>query len=117
MMTWLNAMPRGRRCWRWNPTLGRVGISTQKRFSQTPFRGRRQPDPAQAAPWAAVPVDAAAFLYALGGRDAVHAATALEAGIGASVSPDAVFDEIDGLTRIDPRRLDDVLGRTAGRSA
>jgi predicted nucleic acid-binding protein len=48
----------------------------------------------------------------VGGRDAVHAATALEAGIGVIVSNDADFDGIRGLTRIDPRRLDDALART-----
>lgn len=45
----------------------------------------------------------------IGGRDAVHAATAVAAGIGAIVSPDGDFDGIPGLVRIDPRRLDDAL--------
>lgn len=36
----------------------------------------------------------------LGGRDAVHAATALQNGITTIVSPDSAFDGIGGLTRI-----------------
>lgn len=36
------------------------------------------------------------------GRDAVHAATALAYGIDKIISPDAAFDNIPGLTRIDP---------------
>ena len=36
----------------------------------------------------------------LGGRDAVHAATALQNGITTIVSPDTAFDGISGLTRI-----------------
>jgi predicted nucleic acid-binding protein len=39
---------------------------------------------------------------ALGGRDAVHAATALHHRIGVIVSPDRVFDRVDALQRIDP---------------
>lgn len=35
-------------------------------------------------------------------RDAIHAATALNRGIGLVVSPDAAFDDIPGLTRISP---------------
>lgn len=35
-------------------------------------------------------------------RDAVHAATALNRGIGAILTPDDAFDDIEGLTRIDP---------------
>lgn len=46
----------------------------------------------------------------VGGRAAVHAATALEAGISVIVSPDSDFDGIDGLSRIDPRSLNEVLG-------
>lgn len=38
----------------------------------------------------------------LGGRDAVHAATGLMAGIAEIVSPDRAFDGISGLARIDP---------------
>lgn len=38
----------------------------------------------------------------VGGRDAVHAATALRHGIAEIISPDPDFDGIDGLTRIDP---------------
>lgn len=45
----------------------------------------------------------------VGGRDAVHAATALEAGIGVIVSPDSDFDGIPGIVRIDPRNLADAL--------
>lgn len=36
------------------------------------------------------------------GRDAVHAATALAYGIGTIASSDPAFDDIPGLTRIDP---------------
>lgn len=36
------------------------------------------------------------------GRDAVYAATALAYGIERIISPDAAFDGIPGLTRIDP---------------
>lgn len=39
---------------------------------------------------------------ALGARDAVHAATALNRGIDAIVSPDRAFDGVPGLERIDP---------------
>lgn len=39
---------------------------------------------------------------ALGARDAVHAATALEAGVGRIVSVDRVFDSLSELERIDP---------------
>lgn len=45
----------------------------------------------------------------VGGRDAVHAATALAVGVGVIISPDADFDGIDGLTRIDPRNVDETL--------
>lgn len=38
----------------------------------------------------------------LGVRDAVHAATAMHAGIAAVISTDRVFDQVAGLTRIDP---------------
>lgn len=38
----------------------------------------------------------------LNGRDSVHAATALLHGIEVIVSPDRVFDRIDGLERVDP---------------
>lgn len=38
----------------------------------------------------------------LGGRDAVHAATASAAGFAAIVSPDRDFDGLVGLTRVDP---------------
>ena len=38
----------------------------------------------------------------IGGRDAVHAATALVAGIAGMMTPDRAFDRIPGLTRIDP---------------
>lgn len=39
------------------------------------------------------------------GRDAVHAATALEHGIPAIISPDTAFDGIPRLRRVDPRDL------------
>lgn len=45
----------------------------------------------------------------VGGRDAVHAATALEAGIGVIVSSDPDFEGIPGLDRVDPRNLNDVF--------
>jgi predicted nucleic acid-binding protein len=38
----------------------------------------------------------------LGGRDAVHAATATVHGFDAIVTPDADFDDVPGLTRIEP---------------
>ncbi len=41
----------------------------------------------------------------LGGRDAVHAATALVHGIGVIASPDRAFDGIDGLRRVTPAVL------------
>jgi predicted nucleic acid-binding protein len=39
----------------------------------------------------------------LGGRDAVHAATAVLAGFAAIVSPDRDFDSAPGLRRLEPR--------------
>ena len=36
------------------------------------------------------------------GRDAVHAATAIAESIGSIVSTDPAFDDVPGLTRIDP---------------
>lgn len=41
----------------------------------------------------------------LRGRDAVHAATAIENGITAIVSPDTDFDGVAGLARISPEDL------------
>lgn len=41
------------------------------------------------------------------GRDAVHAATALTGGFPAIVSPDADFDGIPGLLRMDPENVTD----------
>lgn len=38
----------------------------------------------------------------VGGRDAIHAATALIHGLDLIISPDRAFDRISGLTRIDP---------------
>lgn len=38
----------------------------------------------------------------VGGRDALHAATALNRGIGYVLSPDRAFDTVEGLERIDP---------------
>ena len=38
----------------------------------------------------------------IGGRDAVHAATALLAGFDAVVSPDRDFAVVEGLRRLDP---------------
>lgn len=56
------------------------------------------------------PVDESVVRYALDlvaatalrGRDAVHAATALLAGFDAIVTPDADFDAVPGLRRVDP---------------
>ena len=45
----------------------------------------------------------------IGGRDAVHAATALHHGIPAIISPDAAYDDVPGLRRVDPRDIDDYL--------
>lgn len=41
----------------------------------------------------------------VGGRDAVHAATALHLGLAEILSPDTDFDAIPGLVRLDPRDL------------
>lgn len=38
----------------------------------------------------------------IGGRDAVHAATAVQHGLSMIISPDPAFDNIPGLRRIDP---------------
>lgn len=38
----------------------------------------------------------------LGGRDAVHAATALNRGISVVVTPDQAFTSVEGLERVDP---------------
>ncbi len=46
----------------------------------------------------------------LGGRDAVHAATAVRVGVARIVSPDQGFDAIPGLRRIDPLDLAVELG-------
>ena len=40
--------------------------------------------------------------HRIGVRDAVHAATALSAGIERVITVDRVFDAIDGLARVDP---------------
>jgi predicted nucleic acid-binding protein len=40
----------------------------------------------------------------IGGRDAVHAATALGAGFTQIVTTDVAFDSVSGLTRLDPRQ-------------
>ena len=45
----------------------------------------------------------------IGGRDAVHAATAITAGLDSIVSPDRVFDQVASLTRIDPIELPEAL--------
>lgn len=42
-------------------------------------------------------------------RDAIHAATALNRGVQLIVSPDDGFDEVPGLTRIDPADAEAVL--------
>lgn len=41
--------------------------------------------------------------YGIGGRDAVHAATAIVHGIPEIVSPDRDFDGLEELLRVDPR--------------
>jgi predicted nucleic acid-binding protein len=43
--------------------------------------------------------------HGVGGRDAVHAATALVHGIPQIVSPDPDLDGIEALNRWDPRRF------------
>lgn len=48
--------------------------------------------------------------HALGGRDALHAATALNRGIPHVLSPDRAFDGVTGLERVDPV---DALARLA----
>lgn len=45
----------------------------------------------------------------LEGRDALHAATALNRGIGTVVSPDRAFDDVPGLRRLDPIEAADRL--------
>ncbi len=50
----------------------------------------------------------------LGGRDAVHAATALRHGLASILSPDQAFDGIVGLSRVDPLTAD--LAESAGGS-
>lgn len=42
-------------------------------------------------------------------RDALHAATAIERGVFAIVSPDRAFDDVSGLERLDPARAEAVL--------
>lgn len=41
----------------------------------------------------------------IGGRDAVHAATALQRGLSTVLTPDRAFDGIDGLRRVGPAEL------------
>lgn len=56
-------------------------------------------------PFDAGVVDAMVDLVAeseIGGRDAVHAATAQLAGFGSIVSTDRAFDAVPGLARLDP---------------
>ncbi|MGI8573758.1 MAG: type II toxin-antitoxin system VapC family toxin [Egibacteraceae bacterium] len=48
--------------------------------------------------------------HRLGGRDALHAATALNRGIPSILTPDCAFDEVPGLERVDPV---DALARLA----
>jgi predicted nucleic acid-binding protein len=47
------------------------------------------------------------------GRDAVHAATALVAGISVIVSPDSDLDGITGLTRVPPPDIDTLLDESS----
>ncbi|GAB3759728.1 type II toxin-antitoxin system VapC family toxin [Microlunatus parietis] len=42
------------------------------------------------------------------GRDALHAATALEHGITMIVTPDSDFDGVPGLIRVDPSKIESV---------
>ena len=49
-----------------------------------------------------VALDLIAETDALGGRDAVHAATAVRHGLAIIISPDLAFDNVPGLRRIDP---------------
>lgn len=51
-------------------------------------------------------IDLVASSASLGGRDAVHAATALRHGLPV-VSPDTAFDGIAGLRRLDPAEVQD----------
>ena len=46
----------------------------------------------------------------LGGRAAVHAATAVQQGLSVMISPDPAFDNIPGLRRIDPSTPIDQIG-------
>jgi predicted nucleic acid-binding protein len=43
-----------------------------------------------------------ADINGLGGRDAVHAATAIRHGLSTTISPDRAFDLIPGPRRIEP---------------
>lgn len=54
-------------------------------------------------------LDLIATTDSIRGRDAVHAATALRHGLTTVVSPDPAFDDVPGLTRIDPATLVDTL--------
>lgn len=45
----------------------------------------------------------------LGGRDALHAATAINRDIAVIVSPDTAFDDVTGLRRLDPSAAADLL--------
>jgi predicted nucleic acid-binding protein len=45
----------------------------------------------------------------LSGRDALHAATALNRDIGTIISPDAAFDDVPGLRRLDPVEAAELL--------
>lgn len=47
-------------------------------------------------------LDLIADTEGLGGRDAVHLATALRHGLTMIISPDQAFDGIPGIRRIDP---------------
>lgn len=49
--------------------------------------------------------DVVALYPPIRGRDAVHAATALEVGITTMISPDRAFDAVAGLTRRDPHDI------------
>ena len=46
---------------------------------------------------------------ALSARDLVHAATCLDGHIDVIVSPDRGFDAVDGLARVDPADIDDLI--------
>jgi len=57
-----------------------------------------------------IALDLIATADGLGGRDAVHAATALRHGLSSIISPDHAFDRIPGIRRLDPTTPVDQYG-------